>query len=147
MEWLCLKFNDLSNLQLYSITQLREKVFIVEQDCPYLDADGKDIKAKHLMGFEKDQLMAYARLLPPGVSYEEISIGRFITDESIRGIGAGKELMKKCLEQMNKDFPGQDIRISAQKYLFRFYNSFGFKQVGEEYLEDGIPHIEMLKCY
>lgn len=145
IRWKCTEFDKLSNTQLYHITQLREKVFVVEQDCPYLDSDGKDFYAKHLMGYKDDLLVAYARLLPPNISYKkDVSIGRFVTDISVRRIGVGKILMEKCLAQLKADFPDLNIRISAQEYLKDFYGSFGFIQQGKGYLEDDIPHIEML---
>ncbi|MEX0813303.1 MAG: GNAT family N-acetyltransferase [Chitinophagales bacterium] len=145
LRWECLPFEQLNNTQLYKIIQLREKVFVVEQNCPYLDTDDKDFQAKHLMAWNNNQLVAYARLLPPGISYKDASIGRFVTAISVRRSGVGKMLMQKCLEQMQVDFPGQSIRISAQEYLRDFYGSFGFAKQGEAYLEDGIPHVEMLR--
>lgn len=143
--WQRMDFEYLSSFQLYQFMQLREKVFVVEQNCAYLDADGKDLVASHLMGWKNNHLIAYARLLPPGVSYQEASIGRFVTDESVRKAGVGKALMKMCIEALQHDFPGVGIRISAQEYLRDFYESFGFQQQGVGYLEDGIPHIEMLR--
>jgi ElaA protein len=126
---------------------LRQEVFIVEQNCPYLDADGKDFKSWHLMGYDDDgKLVAYARLLPKGVAYENhASIGRVITSESVRRTGAGKALMKAALNEIEQLFPGENLKIGAQTYLRSFYENFGFVVSGEEYLEDGIPHFPMVR--
>ena len=126
---------------------LRQTVFVVEQDCVYLDADGNDEKAWHLMGFdEHQQLTAYTRLLPKGTTYENYpAFGRVVTSSSVRGQGVGRELMEQTLIWMEKIFPGEDVKISAQCYLEKFYKSLGFETVGEEYLEDGIPHYPMLR--
>ena len=124
---------------------LRQEVFVVEQDCPYLDADGKDQMAHHLMGYLDNQLVAYTRLVPKGISYEKyISIGRVITAQSVRRGGYGKELMKRSIQQIRILYGQQAIKISAQCYLLKFYKGLGFEPVGEEYLEDNIPHIAMI---
>ncbi len=143
----CKKFNELSLQELYDIMVLRQEVFVVEQDCPYLDADGKDPYSWHLMGVDENgKLVAYTRLLPKGISYKKYpSIGRVVTSPAVRGSGIGRELMKQSLLWMDKLFPGEDIKISAQCYLEEFYKSLGFSISGEEYLEDGIPHYPMLK--
>lgn len=141
-----LAFHELSNKDLYEILKLRAEVFIVEQNCPYLDTDEKDFDAIHLMGYIDNQLVAYARLLPKGISYENYtSIGRVLTAESVRKSGAGKALMSKALEIIDKVWPGIDIKISAQSYLERFYESFGFISTGNTYLEDNIPHTAMIR--
>ena len=126
---------------------LRQEVFVVEQNCPYLDADGKDFSAWHLMGHDDDgNLVAYARLLPQGVSYENYtSIGRVVTAASHRRKGFGLALMKAALDNMERLFPGENIKVSAQTYLQRFYENFGFVISGPEYLEDGIPHYPMVR--
>jgi ElaA protein len=147
MIWSCKLFNQLNLNELYEIMNLRQVVFIVEQNCPYLDADGKDIPAWHLMGRDaaSNQLIAYTRLLPKGVAYEmEISIGRVVTHPKVRNTGAGKALMTESLKQIRALYPNQPIRIGAQCYLIPFYEGFGFKIDGEAYLEDGILHIEMI---
>lgn len=143
----CKAFYELTSHQLYAIMALRQEVFIVEQNCPYLDADGKDLKGWHLMGYDDDsKLMAYARLLPKGVSYDNfVSIGRIATSPSVRGTGVGQSLMKAALDNMELLFPGESIKISAQSYLRNFYESFGFVVSGEEYLEDDIPHLPMVR--
>jgi len=126
---------------------LRQEVFVVEQNCPYLDADGKDFSSWHLMGHDDDgNLMAYARLLPQGASYENYtSIGRVLTASTHRHKGLGLALMKAALDNMERLFPGEKIKVSAQTYLQKFYENFGFVISGPEYLEDGIPHYPMVK--
>ncbi len=144
ITWTCKAFKDLSNEELYEIFRLRLEVFVVEQNCPYQDADRKDLKSLHVQGIVKDDLVAYARIVLPGVSYKEVSIGRVITSPQARRTGAGKELMIKTMEYIRKEFGSVPIRIGAQLYLQKFYEGFGFVRQGEEYLEDGIPHIIML---
>ncbi len=142
----CLPFEQLTVYQLYEIMALRQEVFVVEQNCPYLDADGKDLKGWHLMlRNETGKLIAYARLLPKGVSYEHSAIGRIISAPSARGTGAGRQLVQAAIEECYRLFGKEPIKIGAQTYLLRFYQSFGFEVVSEEYLEDGIPHVEMIK--
>ena len=144
--WELKTFDLLTVHQLYALLQLRSEVFIVEQDCPYLDEDGKDPKSWHLMGWNEDGiLVAYTRLLPAGLAFEEISIGRVVTSPLLRGKGAGRELMQKSLDELYGLFGQEPIRIGAQCYLIQFYESFGFKTEGDIYLEDGIAHIEMVK--
>lgn len=143
--WECIAFNDLTNDQLYKILQLRNEVFIVEQNCPYQDTDNKDQQSFHLMGWINNDLAAYARLLPNGVSYEYISIGRVITSPKYRNSGAGKALMNEAIQRCEMLFGKQPIKIGAQLYLKRFYNNLGFLQTSDTYLEDGIAHIEMLR--
>jgi ElaA protein len=145
INWTQKLFDNLTPHELYSIMQLRNEVFVLEQNCIYQDADGKDLKAWHCMGWnEYGQLMAYTRLLPAGVSYTEPSIGRVVTHADVRSLGAGKELMKRSIQSCYELFGEQSIKIGAQLYLKAFYESFGFEQTGEVYLEDGIEHIEML---
>lgn len=143
----CKPFYELTAPQLYSIMALRQEVFIVEQNCAYLDADGKDLKGYHLTGYDDDgKLVAYARLLPKGVSYDNfVSIGRIATSPSIRGTGAGQQLMRECLSSMDAMFTGESIKISGQSYLRNFYESFGFVVSGDEYMEDEIPHLPMVR--
>lgn len=143
----CKSFSELTIDELYDIMALRQEVFIVEQACPYLDADGKDQQAFHLMGFDKDEkLISYARIAPKGVPYENyISISRIVSSPSVRGKGVGKKLIIESLNTIEKLFNSQAIKISAQCYLIKFYNSFGFETIGEEYLEDNIPHIAMIR--
>ncbi len=142
------EFNDFSELtleSLYDIMRLRQEVFILEQNCPYLDADGKDIKSYHLLGYLNSELVAYLRIVKPGISFDELSFGRILTSKKIRGNGVGKLLMEEGIKQSKIIYGNFPNRISAQKYLKKFYNKFGFKETGKEYLEDGIPHVEMIK--
>ena len=145
MLWILKPFADLTPKELYSILQLRNEVFIVEQNCPYQDMDNKDLKSWHLMGMEEDKLLAYSRLLAPGISYSESSIGRVVSSPSTRKTGMGKKLMEESIRQIHQLFQTDTIRIGAQFYLKKFYESFGFIQEGEPYLEDNIPHIIMLR--
>lgn len=144
-KWHCKSFQNLAVEELYAIMHLRSEVFVVEQNCPYLDPDGKDLQSWHLMGWDQDKLVAYSRLLPAGLAFEEISIGRVVSSPAYRGKGAGKELMRNAIEMAYQLFGQQPIRIGAQLYLQKFYESLGFVQVSEMYLEDDIPHIEMVK--
>ena len=147
LKFHCLSFDELSNHQLYELLQLRQEVFVVEQDCPYLDADDKDQESYHILGFDSvGKLQAYTRIVPPGLSYEKYSsIGRVITSATIRGKKQGVPLMQYSIDQTVKHWPGYSIKISAQTYIVKFYYSLGFKQVGEEYLEDDLPHIAMIR--
>ena len=146
INWIIKPFDELSTLELYTIMQLRSAVFCVEQNCAYQDADGKDLKCFHLSGIDNDgELMTYSRIVPPGISFEEVSIGRVITSQKARGTGAGKALMLKSIEVIESKYGKVPIRIGAQCYLIKFYSSFGFEISGQEYLEDNIPHIEMLR--
>lgn len=120
---------------------------MVEQDCPYLDADGKDMKSNHLLGYNSEGLLvAYARLVEPGVSYKEPSLGRIVTSPAVRGTGVGKLLMREGIAQTIKLYGSAELRISAQSHLQPFYREFGFESVGEEYLEDDIPHNQMYRA-
>lgn len=142
--WKIKEFEELSNFELYQILQLRINVFMLEQECLYPECDNKDLKGKHLMGYLNNQLVAYARLLPPGVSYPDASIGRVVVHPQCRHLKLGNALMSKAIAQVREDFPNEDIRISAQAHLQGFYERVGFERVSEEYLEDNIPHVEML---
>jgi ElaA protein len=144
ISWICKHFNDLTLRELYAILQLRNAVFVVEQNCPYNDCDYKDLQAWHLMGMENEQLLAYARLIPAGISYPECSIGRVVSSPAARGKGLGKELMRESIRRTGEIFHAPSIRIGAQLYLQHFYSSFGFIRDSDVYLEDNIPHIEML---
>ncbi len=143
----CHPFNDLTPAELYEIMALRQEVFVVEQNCAYLDADGKDIASWHCMcKNETGKLVAYTRLLPKGLAYENYpSIGRVVNAPSVRGVGVGRMLMKKSIALCRELFGNEPIKIGAQRYLLQFYESFGFQSTGEEYLEDGIPHVKMIR--
>jgi ElaA protein len=145
MEWFIKPFNELSLKELYSILRLRGEVFILEQNCPYVDADGKDFHAHHLMGFFDGELAAYARLVQPGVAFDEVSLGRVITSGKYRGKAYGKWLMQQSLIEIEKLYGKVPIRIGAQAYLKKFYEGFGFEDMNEPYLEDGIEHLIMLR--
>ena len=145
INWVIKSFKDLSVNELYAIMRLRQEVFIVEQNCPYLDADGKDLKCHHLMGYVNDELVVYSRIVPPGVSYEEVSIGRVISATAHRKMAYGIQLMEESIIQIERLYGNVPIRIGAQQYLQRFYEGFGFIRIGESYMEDGIPHIIMVR--
>lgn len=145
IDWRLYEFRELRTDMLYQIMAARQEVFVVEQNCAYQDADGYDAQALHLCGFWQGNLVAYARLFAPGRKYPEASIGRVLTLKSIRRQGAGKQLMTEAFAYCRQLFPGASIRISAQSYLETFYSELGFKSVSEQYLEDGIPHQEMLR--
>lgn len=146
MQWLSQPFEQLSVNQLYDILKLRCDVFIVEQTCYYPDLDDKDRDkgAIHLMAYEGEQLVAYARLLPPGCGYNNMSsLGRVVTSSSQRGKGTGHALLQRCLELVDQHWPDVTCHISAQEHLQQYYQQHGFTTVGEPYLEDDIPHIGM----
>ena len=143
MEFLIEEFNALTAKQLFEIYKLRSEVFIVEQNCAYQDIDDMDASAKHVMLFDKDVLAAYARILPPGISYKEPAIGRVVVKKTFRGKDLGKLLMQQCIDQLQDTYTNSEIVISAQSYLLKFYSDLGFKAEGKEYLEDDIPHTKM----
>jgi ElaA protein len=139
MEWTVKGWSELSLDEIEKIFMLRSEVFVVEQDCIYQDIDGKDKFAKHVLGFEKKELIAYSRIFKPGDYFKEASFGRAVVKKTHRGKGIGDELVKKSVEQLEE----KTIKISAQSYLTGFYSNHGFISKGEEYLEDGIPHTAM----
>lgn len=143
IDWQYKHFDALSPHELYAILQLRNEVFVVEQQCIFQDADNKDQASYHLMGWNGTLLAAYARLVPAGVAYPECSIGRVVTSPKMRRTGAGRALMHKAIHLLYELWGKQNIRIGAQLYLKDFYESFGFQQTSAIYLEDGIEHIEM----
>lgn len=168
LNWQCKKFQELSIDELYSIIKVRQDVFIMEQNCVYADLDGADQDCLHLYAtlVEEDpiastlnsslnpslnpslnntlNIVAYLRIVPPGVNYPQASLGRILTTSQARGTGAGISLVTKGLEQLEQDHPAHDVKISAQVYLQKFYKNFGFKNISEVYDEDGIDHIDML---
>jgi ElaA protein len=145
INWILKPFNFLSVHELYAILQLRTEVFVVEQNCVFQDMDDKDQQCHHLMGWKDNLLAAYTRLVPPGVSYEHASIGRVVTSPAARGGGLGKTLMEKSIEETINLYGAHPIKIGAQLYLKKFYQSLGFSQVGDIYDEDGIDHIHMIR--
>jgi len=142
----CVKtFQELTNQELYDIMHLRQVVFVVEQDAAYLDADKKDEKSWHVFAYINDEMAIYARVIPSGISYNEASIGRVVSSPTYRRKKLGRPLMKKCIEVLENKFNSSTCRISAQTYLLPFYKEFGFEVCSEEYLEDGLPHFEMIR--
>lgn len=143
----CLPFDQLTLRQLYDILALRIDVFVVEQNCPFHDADRKDFVAWHCVGYDTEgDLVAYTRLFDVDLAFEGFtSIGRVATSHKVRGQGVGQKLMTFSIEQSQNLYGTHPIKIGAQKYLLRFYESFGFQSTGEEYLEDGIPHVIMIR--
>ncbi|MGN6164781.1 MAG: GNAT family N-acetyltransferase [Flavisolibacter sp.] len=145
IQWILKRFEELTPYQLYAILQLRNEVFVVEQNCVFQDADGKDQDSFHLMGFLNTKLVAYTRIVPAGIIYDHPSIGRVVTSPSVRSSGMGRALMQKSIDTVYTLFGKQPIKIGAQFYLKNFYSSLGFQQISDIYLEDGIDHIYMLK--
>lgn len=145
LEWKWVSFSELTNAELYDICALRQEVFVLEQQCFYLDLDYRDQVANHLMGIQDQKLVAYLRLLPKDLPYANaISFGRVLTAPTVRGTGVGKKLLQQVLDYLKERNNQHDIIISAQLYLEKMYQSFGFKSVGEPYDEDNIPHIKMI---
>jgi ElaA protein len=143
LTWTYKHFNKLSATELYAIMQLRNAVFVVEQNCVYQDADDKDLKSWHLAGWDGGKLVAYCRILPAGLSYNHPSIGRVVSSPDYRKGGFGRELMQKAVVKTIEEFADPIIIISAQLYLQKFYESIGFVKDSDTYLEDDIPHIRM----
>ncbi len=139
------RFDELSTVELYKILRLRAEVFVVEQDCVYQDIDNKDQKALHVIGYKNNEVVAYTRLFDAGLYFEDPSIGRVVVSQKERKYGYGHDLIKESIKAVKIHYNTQKIKISAQTYLKKFYETHGFKQIGEEYLEDGIPHITMIK--
>ena len=143
--WVRKKFDELTVHELYAILQLRNEVFAIEQNCVYPDMDDKDQASYHLMCWQDNKLVAYTRIIPPGVIYKEASIGRVVTSPALRRKGMGKELMQRSTRWIEELYGKIPIRIGAQTYLIKFYNDLGFQTSGDVYLEDGIDHIQMIK--
>jgi len=145
INWKIKPFKELTTDEFHDILALRIKVFVVEQNCPYQELDGKDKKGVHIFGIDKNkEVVATARILPKNISYSELSIGRVVTDVSVRQKKVGIELMENCMTYIKNKFPNEAVRISAQTHLDKFYQKFGFVSTGKKYLEDNIPHTEML---
>lgn len=144
-EWTWQRLDDLGGRQLHAILAAREAVFVVEQQCAYQEADGRDLHAWHLTAWAAGHVAGYLRVVDPGRKYAEPSLGRVLTTAAFRGMGLGRRLVDEGLRRCALAFPGEAIRISAQQRLERFYREFGFQVVSEPYLEDGIPHVEMLR--
>ena len=142
-RWLNTPFRALDAAELYALLQLRQSVFVVEQNCPYPDLDGLDQQGWHMRCLRGDVVQAYQRCLPPGVAYAESSLGRIVVNPDVRGTGLGRELVQRGIDFNRQQWPQTDIYIGAQAYLLGFYSSLGFVSEGEPYLEDGILHIHM----
>lgn len=140
-------FDDLTTVELYKILKARIDVFVVEQNCPYEECDNKDYDSIHIFSEENNKIIAYLRIIPAGISCKEPSIGRVLVNKEYRRQGTAEKMMYLALEYINNNLETDFIRISAQKYLLNFYKGLGFEKVSEEYLEDGIPHYEMLYKY
>lgn len=145
MDFIVKKFNELTLDQLYKIIQLRSEIFVVEQNCVYQDLDFKDQQALHLLGLKNNKIIGYTRIFKPGDYFDNASIGRVVIDKSERKYGYGHLLMEASIKVIYKNFKTNKITISAQLYLKNFYETHGFIKLGEVYLEDGIPHIKMIK--
>jgi ElaA protein len=144
VDWQIKHYSELTLNDFHDIIALRIKVFVVEQNCPYQDLDGKDRKSYHLIARNgMGNVVGTARILPPGISYPECSIGRVVMDPEVRGHGHGHNLMQECMNYALIEFGNSPIVISAQKHLEKYYGTHGFVSTGKEYLEDGIPHVEM----
>ena len=139
-------FGELSTKELYDVLQLRSEVFVVEQNCVYQDIDGKDERALHIMGWEDGNLVAYTRCFRAGDYFDDASIGRVLVRENYRKLGYGHAITKASIEAIKTNYKADKIKISAQVYLVIFYESHGFKTYGDRYLEDGIPHIAMVRA-
>lgn len=144
MSWNLKKFDELTNIELYNLLKERTLVFVVEQNCPYPEVDGKDPFSYHLFKEDNGEIIAYLRIVPAGVSYQEISIGRVFVKKEYRGQGIAEELLKKGLDFIQNELKEKTVKIQAQDYLRKFYSSFGFQTISQTYLEDNIPHIGML---
>lgn len=144
MNWHIKKFDELSLNELYGILQLRSEVFVVEQDCVYQDLDDKDQVSCHLFLEDNGEIIAVSRIIPEGISYEEMSIGRVVVKKSHRGKGLSKAMMEKAIDYIINDLDKSKIRLSGQAYLEKFYTDLGFEKVSDCYLEDGIDHFEFL---
>lgn len=145
ITWHFKSFEELTKKELYEIIRLRIEVFVIEQNAPYQDCDQKDYQSFHIFGTLDNEVVAYARLIPAGISYPEPCLGRVVTSSKIRRDGYGRILVALCLEAMKTKLETTDCRISAQLYLQEFYESFGFQRVSDVYLEDDLPHVEMVK--
>ena len=143
--WKIKPFSQLSTEELYQILKIRQEVFIVEQTCYYLDADGYDQQAVHIWAEKEGEILAYSRVFEPGIKYKEASIGRVLTNPNYRKNKLGKILIRFSINTIEARFRTQSIRISAQDYLLHFYSEFGFQDTGKKYLEDDIPHTEMVR--
>ena len=144
LTWIFKRFEELTLQELYDALDLRQKVFIIEQTCIFPDIDGLDAQAYHLLGYDDKKMVAYTRITFPGVMFDEVSIGRIVTDAQERNKGYGKQVTAIALQKVKEIYGNVPVKIAAQEYLLKFYGSFGFKSVGEKYMWDGIVHQDML---
>ncbi|MFA5620555.1 MAG: GNAT family N-acetyltransferase [Weeksellaceae bacterium] len=145
LHWHFKNFNDLTSTELYEILHLRNEVFVVEQDCIYNECDGKDYHCFHLWCTLENKIVGYSRIVPPGISYEIPSFGRIVSHPDFRHLKLGHQLIRHNLQIIQNFYQTDNVRISAQVYLKKFYEQYGFQQTSEEYLEDSLPHIEMTR--
>lgn len=145
MDWILRKFDELDVHSLYEVLKLRADVFVVEQNCVYPDLDTYDQQSLHLTASHQGEIVAYCRILPPGVNYDYCSIGRVIVKASARGQGIAKELMEEAIKQAELAWQVETIQICAQSHLQKFYGSLGFESISDEFDEDGIPHVYMIR--
>jgi ElaA protein len=145
IKYICMPFSQLTSLQVYQMLRLRSEVFVVEQNCVYQDIDNKDLdpQSHHILCYKDQVLVAYARLLPAGLSYADVSIGRILVEGSARGLGLGKQVIDICLQQIAILWPEHAVTIGAQSHLSALYQQFGFQEISAHYLEDGIMHVDM----
>ena len=144
-RWEILAFEELDIERLYAVMRLRQAIFVVEQACAYQDLDNLDQGSRHMLCWHDEELLAYQRCLPPGVSFGESSLGRIVVAPEGRGLQLGRELVQKGIKHNLSHWPDSDIQIGAQSHLEAFYNSLGFAAAGDEYIEDGIPHLHMIR--
>lgn len=144
MELNIKKFSELSNLELYKIIEARVDVFVVEQKCVYQECDNKDQDSYHLFYKKENEIVAYLRIIPAGLSYPEISISRVLVNNKYRNSGLAKKILKKAISFIKENFTFESIKISAQEYIIEMYQNLDFKICSDRYLEDGIPHYEMI---
>jgi ElaA protein len=145
LRWQWCTLHELSPAEVYTLMAARMAVFVVEQNCPYQDADGYDLDAQHLIVWSGAEVAACLRVLSPRTKFAERSIGRIITSRAFRGTGLGRTILTRTLERLDAGYPGKSVRIGAQARLSKFYEEFGFQPASQEYMEDGVPHIEMLR--
>lgn len=145
METRVRKFQELTTEELYEILRLRTEVFVVEQGCAYQEVDGHDVSSQHMMVYDKDELVSYARLVPPGDIYTEPSIGRVVVKKTSRNSGHGRIIFQQAIEEITKLYPAHPIKIQAQVYLEEFYRGFGFETVSKPYPDVGIWHVDMIR--
>ena len=144
-RWQVATFDELDNHQLYALLRLRQEVFVVEQDCIFHDLDGLDQEAVHMLCWQGSKLLAYQRCLKPGLDFAESALGRIVVSPAGRGLQLGRELVRRGIDHNMQQWPDSAIRIGAQAHLEAFYQSFGFVPLGDEYIEDGIAHVHMIR--